>query len=419
MGSQRFPALASRDFRLFLSGQFVSLIGSWMQGTVLPFLAYQMTAQPIYLGLLGFANSIPSLFLMLPMGVYVERWDKRRTVIILQVVLMLQAFALAYLALSGKITITEIILLSFIAGAASAIEITARQAMIAELAGREALPNAIALNSTIFNAARVIGPSLTAPFLILLKNQGAGWAFFANGVSFLFVIIGLFMMQSLAAPAVERSKNMLLEDFLEGQKFIRKTSMVSLIIALVSIFSFFGFPFTQQVPVFARDVLHAVGDTEAAVATRNSLLVTAQGAGALLAAVALAAFSSVRRKGLLLTAGQVVYAGGLLGMAFSRNEAVSMVLIGLVGWGTIMQLAMANTLIQLAVPDELRGRVISTYFWAQMGVAPFGSLFIGWLAQAFGAPAAAGVGGAICLGSALLIHTARPAVRTASGEEFA
>jgi MFS family permease len=413
--AQRFPALTSRNFRLFLAGQFVSLIGSWMQSTILPFLAYQITNQPIYLGLLGFASSLPALFLMLPMGVYVERWDKRRTVIVMQVVLMAQAFVLAFLALSGRITIVHIISLSFIAGVASSLEITARQAMIAELAGRDSLPNAIALNSTIFNAARVIGPSLTAPFLILLKNQGSGWAFFANGVSFLFVILSLLLMTTRSEIHVDRAQNTLLTDFLEGQKFIRGSALVMLIIALVSIFSFFGFPYSQQIPVFAKDVLHVAGDTDAAVATRNSILVTAQGVGALVAAVTLAAYSTIRRKGLVMVAGQLVFAAGLLGMAFSRSLRLSVVCIALVGWGTIIQLALANTLIQLAVPDALRGRVISTYFWAQMGAAPFGSLFIGWLAQTRGAQLAVGVGGAICLASALLIHTLRPVGLKATG----
>jgi MFS family permease len=413
---QRFPALASKDFRLFLIGQFISLIGSWMQSTILPYLAYQLTNQPIYLGLLGFANAIPALFLMLPMGVYVERWDKRRTVILMQIVLMLQAFALAYLALTGQITIAQIILLSFIAGAASSLEVTARQAMFVDRTSHDALPNAIALNTSVFNGARVIGPSLSAPFLILLQSQGAGWAFFANGVSFLFVIVMLFMIQIRKTAPAERKKSTLMEDFMEGQRFVRRSSLVMLIIAMVSIFSFFGFPFTNQIPVFAKDVLHAAGDTDALVAARNSLLVTMQGAGAFVAAIFLSA-NTIRRKGLVLASGQVIYCIGLLGMAFSRNQTLSMIFIALIGWGTITSLVMSNTLIQMIVPDSLRGRVISTYFWAQSSAAPFGSLFIGWLTQAGGAPLSAGVGAAICLGSSVLIHATRPKVLRATGEE--
>ncbi len=413
---QRFPALASKNFRLFLIGQFISLIGSWMQSTILPYLAYQLTNQPIYLGLLGFANAIPALFLMLPLGVYVERWDKRRTVIVMQIVLMLQAFVLAYLALSGHITIVQMVLLSIIAGAAGSLETTARQAMIVELAGKDVLPNAIALNTTIFNGARVIGPSLSAPFLILLHNQGAGWAFFANGVSFLFVIFMLFMINTRSALPDPQKKTSMVEDFMEGQRYIRRSSLVSLLIVMVSIFSFFGFPFTNQIPVFAKDVLHAAGDTDALVAARNSILVTMQGAGAFVAAIFLAA-TTIRRKGVVLASGQVIYAAGLIGMAFSRSQTLSMIFIALIGWGTITSLVMSNTLIQMTVPDSLRGRVISTYFWAQSGAAPFGSLFIGWLTQAGGAPLAAGIGAAVCLGSSVLIHAAKPIVLRATGEE--
>jgi len=407
----RFPALASRNYRLFWSGQFVSLIGSWMQSTVLPYLAYRMSGQPFYLGLIGFASSLPALLFMLPLGVLIERWDKRRTVIIMQIVLMMQAFALAFLTLTGVINIWYIIGLAFISGMANAVEITARQAMIVELVGKEALPNAIALNSTAFNLARVIGPSLTAPFLVLLQDNGEGWAFFANGVSYLFVIVGLLFVNSRSKIKPQAENRSILTGFKEGQVYIRGTSTVALIISLVAIFGFFGFPFGQQIPVFARDVLQSAGDTNAAVATRNSLLVTAQGVGALIAAVSLAVFSTIRRKGLALSAGQVVFAAALIGLSASRSMGTTLPLMVLVGWGMVTQLALANTLIQLAVPDELRGRVISTYLWAMQGIAPFGSLFLGMLAQNWGAPAAVALGGSVCLIAAISIHSFQPAVR--------
>ena len=310
----RFPALASRNYRLFWSGQFVSLIGSWMQSTVLPYLAYRISGQPFYLGLIGFASSLPALLFMLPAGVLVEGWDKRKTVIWMQTVLMLQAFILAFLALTGIINIWHIIGMAFLAGLANAVEITARQAMIVELVGKQALPNAIALNSTIFNAARVIGPSLTAPFLLLLGDKGEGWAFFANGVSYLFVIAGLLFVDSRSQITPREENQSILTGFMEGQAYIRRTPTIALIIGLVSIFGFFGFPFGQQIPVFARDVLRIAGDTNATVAARNSLLVTAQGVGALIAAVSLALFSTIRRKGLALSLGQVVFATALIGL---------------------------------------------------------------------------------------------------------
>ena len=184
----RYPALASRNFVIFWIGQFISLIGTWMQSVTQPYLAYRMSGSAFDLGLIGFAGALPTLILALPGGVLVERLDKRKTVIAMQVVMLVQAFLMAFLALTGLIQIWHIAILSFLLGTASAIEITARQAMLIELVGKESLPNAIALQSTIFNAARVLGPSLAAPFLILIKGSGEGWAFFANGVSYLFRI---------------------------------------------------------------------------------------------------------------------------------------------------------------------------------------------------------------------------------------
>lgn len=393
----RFPALASRDFRIFWIGQFVSLVGTWMQNTTQPYLAYRITGQPLYLGLIGFASSLPALLLTLPGGVLVERLDKRKTVIAMQSVLMLQAFALAFLALTGAITIWHIVVLAFVAGLANSVEITARQAMMIELVGREALPNAIALNSTEFNLARVIGPSLTAPFLVLLGTRGEGWAFFVNGVSFLFVIVSLLFVRSRPAALSGAAPASAIQAFREGQRYIRNSSVIALLILMAAVPGFFGFPSIQQIPVFARDVFQQAGDTDAIVAARNSALVTAQGVGALTAAVTLAMFSAMRRKGLLMTVGQFAFSSALIGIAFTQSLPAALPLMMAIGWGTVTQLAMTNTLVQLLVPNELRGRVISTYLWGLQGVAPFGSLFIGFLAQNLGAPAAVLIGGLICL----------------------
>ena len=411
MISSRFPALGFRNFRLFWIGQFISLIGTWMQTTVQPILAYQLTSQPFYLGLIGFASSLPALLIMLPSGVYIERMDKRKVVIVMQGIMMLQAFVLAFLALTGRVTIWHIIILAFILGTANAIEITARQAMIFELVNRQAMPNAIALNSTIFNLARVIGPSFSAPFLLLFQASGIGWAFFANGLSYLFVIGSLLLMNSKSQVDLTKPKPDLVADFIEGQRYIRKSPTIVLLIAMVTIPAFFGFPFSQQMPVFATTVFHTATDTQTIIATRTSLLVTAQGAGALIAALSLAMFSNIKHKGLALTIGQFVFSGALLGFAFSRSIGLAVVFLVLIGWGTVTHLAMTNTLIQLTIPNHLRGRVMSTYFWAQSGVAPFGSLFIGWLAQTLGAPIAVAIGGGVCLLAYLLVHIFNPGVR--------
>lgn len=410
----RFPALASRDFLIFWVGQFISLIGTWMQNTTQPYLAYRITGSSIDLGLIAFSATLPTLVLALPGGVIVERMNKRKIVIVMQFVMMAQAFTLAFLAITGRIQIWHIIGLAFVLGSASAIEITARQAMLVELVGKPALPNAIALQSTIFNLARVIGPSLTALVLVLVKNQGEGWAFFANGVSFLFVIIGLFFVRTphrIVQDHRPKAGFNMLAEFKEGTNYIRGNTLVLLIIVMTGLIGFFGLPFSQEVPALARDVLRQVADTEALVAARTGGLYLAQGIGALIAALIISAFSTVRRKGLLMTLGQFVYSIALIGIGFASNLPLAATLICVLGWATITQFMMMNTLIQIDVPDELRGRVFSFYLWAQQGVAPFGSLFIGWLAQSAGVPRAALVGGAACLLVVVITHAKWPILR--------
>ncbi len=382
-----------------------------MQSTVLPYLAYRLTGQPFYLGAIGFAATLPTLFLTLPGGVLVERLDKRATVIVMQIVMMTQAFALAFLALKGVITIWHILALALVMGAANSIEITARQSMLIELVGKEALPNAIALQSTIFNAARVLGPMVSAPFLILLKDKGEGWAFFANGVSYLAVIVGLSFVRSRPIVASTGGSRSPVAEFREGQRFIFRAPVLLELIGMAALVGFLGFPFTQQIPVFARDVLRQAGDTQAVIAARNSALVTAMGVGAMAAAVSLAVFSDFKRKGMLLTVGQFIFSGALIGMALSKSLVTSLPLMALIGWGVVTQLAMTNTLIQLIVPNELRGRVMSSYLWALQGIAPFGSLFIGWLAQTLGAPASVLIGGSACLLAVVVVQALSPRLR--------
>jgi MFS family permease len=382
-----------------------------MQSTTQPYLAYRLTNQPFYLGLIGFATAIPSLLFMLPGGVIIERMDKKKIVTWMQVVMMLQALTMAYLTLAGIITIWQILILSFVIGSASAIEITARQAMIVDLVSKEALPNAIALNSAIFNAARILGPSLAAPFLVLIHGNGEGWAFLANGVSYLVVIVGLLMIR--LKPVENAPGNRLggIEDFVEGQKFIRKTTVVLLLIAMVVIPSFIGFPFSQLLPVFATDVLRVPGEAASMAAARNSLLVTFQGIGALIAALFLAIYSTFRKKGFLLTIGQFAFAIGLIGLSFSKDLNLTLALMILIGWGIVTQLALTNILIQLSVPDHLRGRVLSTYLWVTQGITPFGSLFLGWLAQVVNAPFSVLVSGVVCLIGYAVFHILRPSIR--------
>lgn len=412
--TERFPALASRDFLIFWSGHFFSVIGSWMQATTLPYLAYRLSGRPLDLGIIGFSATLPTLLLALPGGVLVERLDKRKTVIVLQFVMMFQAFVLAFLALTGLLQIWHIVLLSFVLGAAGAIEITARQAMLVELVGKPALPNAIALQATSFNLARVLGPSLSAIVLLLVKNQGEGWAFFINGVSFIFIIIGLFFVRTtyrtIPEPANRPTPNML-NEFREGWSYIRGNAVIFLIIVMAALIGFFGFPFVQQIPALARDVLHQVADTETIIKTRTSTLYLAQGVGALIAALFITIFSQLKRKNMLMVIGQFIFSTILILLAFINGFPLVLILVGILGWAMVTQLMMMNTLIQLDVPDTLRGRVFSVYLWALQGVAPFGSLFIGWLAQTIGVSRTALVCGGICLLTILVVQIKWPFLR--------
>jgi MFS family permease len=410
--ARRFPALSSRDYVLFLAGQFISVIGTWMQNTAQPYLAYRISGRPLDLGWIGFASTLPTLLLALPAGVFVERWDKRKTVIVFQAIMSLQAFGLAVLTFTGHIQIWHIGVLAFIFGTASAVEITARQAMLIELAGREALPSAIALQTTAFNVGRVLGP-LAASWL-LTSTGTEGSVFMANGVSFLFVMAGLLIAQTrYKIPRELEERKSLVTEFREGLAYIRRNSLVASIILMSALVGFFGFPLIQQIPAMARDVLKTVSDTETLVATRTSLLYAAQGAGALVAAILAAYMSASPNKGLMVLLGQITFIIPLIVLGYVLNLNISLVLLVLIGWGTVTQLVSMNTLIQTSVPNGLRGRVFSVYLWALQGVAPFGSLLIGWLAQNWGVPFAALTGGLVSFVSIGSLHLINPGVRRA------
>jgi MFS family permease len=400
--NQRLPALASRDFILFLVGQLVSVIGTWMQATALPYLAYRISGRPLDLGLIGFSTTLPTLLFALPAGVFVEHWDKRKAVIFLQAIMSIQAFGLAYLTFTGQIQIWHIILLAFLYGSAVAVEVTARQAMLIELAGRDALPSAIALQTTAFNLGRILGPLCTAWLISSTGNEGS--VFLVNGLSFIFVIAGLFLAKTGFKVIEDTHKDPnLRSEFKEGLAYIRGEVVVMSIILLSALVGFFGIPLIQQIPAFARDVLSTVRDTEAIVATRTSNLYAAQGAGALVAAfIAASMHSSDKNKMLVL--GQITFILPIIALGFTSNTAIALILLVFIGWGTVTQLVTMNTIIQTRVPNGLRGRVFSIYFWALQGVAPFGSIFIGWIAQTWNVPAAALIGGTICLLGVLAVR---------------
>ena len=249
----RFPALASHDYVIFVTGQLISVIGTWMQATALPYLAYRMTGRPLDLGLIGFASTLPTLLFALPAGVLVERWDKRKTVIIFQAIMSIQAFALAYLSYTGKIQMWQIIFLAFFYGSAVAVEVTARQSMLIELTGREALQSAIALQTTAFNVGRVLGPLFAAWIIAATGSKSA--VFLANGLSFLFVIAGLlFARTPYKVDHESKARTSLRREFKEGLLYIKNNALVLSVVLMAALVRFFGIPLLQQIPALARDV---------------------------------------------------------------------------------------------------------------------------------------------------------------------
>ena len=386
------------------------MIGTWAQSTTLPYVAYHITGSSLDLGIIGFATTLPMLFLTLPAGVLVEHWDKRKTVIWMQSIMMVQAFILAGLTFSGIIQIWHIAVLALVLGAASSIEVTARQAMLIELTGRESLPNAIALQTTALNLGRVIGPTVAAALLTL--NNGAGKVFLSNGISYLFVIGGLFMIRSrykVENYAAKRAN--LRAEFSEGQRYIRQNALVSQIIVMMAVVGFLGFPLLQQIPAVAKDVLAQAGDTEQIVAARNSALYTFQGIGALTAAFSIAFFTSFRKKGQWVTFGQYAFVLSLIVLSFVKTPLLAYILLTVLGWGMVTQFSLMNVLIQIQVPNELRGRVFSTYLWAIQGVAPFGSLLVGWWAQTWGVPHTMLANGVLMLVILSRMHYSKPNLR--------
>ena len=400
--TSHFPALSSRDYVLFLIGQFVSVIGTWMQATALPYLAYRISGRPLDLGLIGFATTLPTLLFALPAGVLVERWDKRKATIILQILMSVQAFGLAYLTFTNQLQIWHIATLAFIYGSAVAVEVTARQAMLIELAGKEALPSAIALQTTAFNLGRIIGPLCAAGLIAWTGNEGS--VFLVNGISFVFVVAGLFFARTRYKVEKENIPSQgMAREFREGLRYIRGNAVVLSAILMSALLGFFGIPLLQQTPALARDVLSTIFDTETIIAARTSNMYLAQGVGAVTAAFMMAYLSSANKNKMLLW-GQILFIVPVTLLGIVTNLSIVFILLAFIGWGTETQLITMNTMIQIRVPNELRGRVFSIYFWGLQGVAPFGSIVIGWIAQTWSVQTSLVAGGLISLLSVILVR---------------
>ena len=393
-------SLRHRNFRLFFVGQLVSLIGTWMQSVAQSWLVYRMTGSALLLGTIAFLGQFPVLVLAPVGGIVADRRGRHGVVIATQVTSMLLAFALAALTLSGTVRVWEVGLLAALGGVVSAFDIPARQAFIVEMVGREDLPNAIALNSSMFNGARVLGPAVAG---VMVAMIGEGWCFLINGISFLAVIAGLLMMRLPDLPHAALSPSPA-RDVIEGFRYAWDTVPIRALLLLLGVISLWGMPYTVLMPIFADRVLD--GGPRAL-----GLLMGATGVGALAGALTLAARTSVRGLGRWAAWAAACFGATLVLFSASRSLVLSELVLVLVGFSMMVQLASSNTLIQSMVPDRLRGRMMSLYSMMYMGMSPFGALLAGALAHHVGAPAAVATGGALTMLAAALFWSRIPAMR--------
>ncbi len=398
-------ALRHRNFQLFFAGQLISLIGTWMQTVAQSWLVYRMTGSAFLLGAVGFSSQIP-VFIMAPVGgIVADRLNRQRIVISTQTVSMILAGILAALTLSHRVQVWQIMVLAALLGVVNAFDIPARQAFLIDMVGREDLMNAIALNSSMFNGARVIGPAVAG---ILVASIGEGWCFFANAVSYLAVIAGLLLMR-IVHPAKLATQGSPLENVIEGFAFARNTGPIRAILLLLGVVSFVGMPYTVLMPVFADQILHGG-------ARGLGILMGATGIGALLGAVSLAARVGIKGLGRLIAMCAGGFGLSLALFSFSRIFWLSTLLLVPVGFFMMVQMASSNTLIQSMVPDRLRGRVMSVYSMMFMGMAPFGALSAGSVAHHLGAPWTVALGGLACTMTAVLFWSHLPSIRAEARE---
>jgi MFS family permease len=398
-------ALRHRNFQLFFAGQAISLIGTWMQTVAQSWLVYRMTGSALLLGTVGFASQIP-VFIMAPIGgIVADRNNRRRVVIGTQIFSMVLAAMLALLTLTGRIQVWQIMVLAAGLGVVNAFDIPARQAFLIDMVGREDLLNAIALNSSMFNGARIIGPAIAG---ILVASIGEGWCFFANAVSYIAVIVGLLLMR-IEHPANLANQGSPLENILEGFAFVRNTGPVRAILLLLGLVSFVGMPYAVLMPVFADKILHGG-------ARGLGILMGATGVGALLGAASLAARVGVKGLGKSIALSAGGFGVSLILFSFSRIFWLSTVLLVPVGLTMMVQMASSNTLIQAMVPDKLRGRVMSVYSMMFMGMAPLGALSAGVVAHHLGAPWTVAMGGLACIAAALWFGRYMPTLRAKTRE---
>ncbi len=394
-------ALRSRNYRLFFEGQIVSLIGTWMTRVATSWLVYRLTGSALLLGLTGFAGQIPILFLTPFAGVWLDRWDRHRTLVVTQILSMLQSFALAALALGGIITVWEIIALVLVQGAINAFDMPARQAFVVQMIERrEDLGNAIALNSSMVNGARLIGPAVAG---VVIAAVGEGYCFLIDGFSYMAVIASLLAMQ--VAPARARGEyRRLTSELSEGWRYVKESAPIRSVLLFLALVSLVGMPYTVLMPVFAGAILHGGPHT-------LGFLMAASGLGALTGAVTLAMRPSVLGLGRVIAWSAGLFGAGLIGLGLSRVLWLSLLAVAAAGFGMMRHMASSNTILQTIVAEDKRGRVMAYYSMAFQGIAPFGSLAAGAIAAKAGAPWTILGGGALCLGGAAWFAWRLPRLR--------
>ncbi len=364
-------------------------------------LVYRLTGSAVMLGVAGFASQIPMFFLAPIAGVWVDRWDRQRTLVITQILSMLQSLALAALTLAGVIRMWHIIVLALAQGIINAVDMPARQSFVVQMVERrEDLSNAIALNSSMVNMARLIGPALAG---IVVAAVGEGWCFLLDGVSYIAVIVSLVMMRIERSEA-RRAASSSLQQLREGWGYVIESRPIRSLLALLGLVSLVGMPYTVLMPIFAQKILHGGPHT-------LGFLMGASGVGALAGAALLARRSTVRGLGRRIALSAGLFGAALIAFAVSRSLWLSLVILPFVGFGMMQQMASTNTILQTIVEDDKRGRVMAYYAMAFQGLTPFGSLFAGALSDRIGAPGAVMVGAVLCIGGALWFAAILPSLR--------
>ncbi len=393
-----FRALKHRNYRLFFAGQGMSLVGTWMQRTALAWLVYDLTGEKVMLGIVGFIGQILT-FLVAPFaGVLAEHTDRRKLLVLTQALAMIQALVLAGLVFTGTITTWQIVLLSGLLGLVNGFDIPIRQSFVVEmLDSRADLPNAIAMNSLLVNASRLVGPSLAG---LLIAAVGTGACFAINGATFLAVIAALLAMRTRPIERLARNGSVL-SNLREGIKYAYHFAPIRAILLLLATISLVGSSHTVLLPVFAKDILHGGPRT-------LGFMMAAIGIGAVAGSIYLAMRPSVRGMGRIMAAGCAMLGASVIGFGLSHSLMLSYCLLAVAGFGIMAQFAGSNSLLQTLVDDDKRGRVMSLYVMAFMGMSPFGSLLAGWLADLIGAPTTVILGGSFCILAGGLFATRLP-----------